>query len=278
MASSVVSCLELPGQANYSAGCAFLEAFCQFRHSNGLPATVLNICPIRGVGYVAKNPRAMRNMTAQGVYFLGEREFLDFVSLNILDSNQDTRFDDQKKTASFSLANSGSAWRNPNQVVAGLRSASQVDFGYHLDSPHNKTNWRRDRRMGFYHNMRTNKNAEATGNSTNETSALATFLSRIHQEPGLLAESGTVGFLASEIGKEVLGFIIRSESDVDVSKTLAELGLDSLVAHELRRWFRQVFGITMSVLEIMGAGTLMQLGEVIKDRLVESLHHADLED
>src|SRR5690349_4595988 len=74
-ASSVVSVIDEAGQGNYSAGCVFLEAFCQYRRSLGLPATVLNICPVEGVGYIAENPHARRNVRAQGIYCLGEHEF-----------------------------------------------------------------------------------------------------------------------------------------------------------------------------------------------------------
>ena len=40
-----------PGQGNYNAANTFMESFCQYRHSLGLPASVLNICPIEGVGF-----------------------------------------------------------------------------------------------------------------------------------------------------------------------------------------------------------------------------------
>ena len=60
----------------------------------------------------------------------------------------------------------------------------------------------------------------------------------------------------------------ESDTDTDVSMTLSKIGLDSLMAIELCRWLRQVFGIAMSVLEVMGTGTLLQLGEVVRDKLL----------
>lgn len=82
--------MDQPGQGHYLATGTFLEAFCQYRHSLGLPASVLNICPVEGVGFVAENPQAenpqaKNSMKTQGISSLGEREFLDFLELSHLD-------------------------------------------------------------------------------------------------------------------------------------------------------------------------------------------------
>ena len=86
LASSIITISDTLGQGNYVAANVFNESFCRYRHSLGLPASVLNIAAIRDVGFVAENPHAMRNMKAQGVYLPGEREFLDFFELSLLDN------------------------------------------------------------------------------------------------------------------------------------------------------------------------------------------------
>ncbi|KAK0651152.1 KR domain-containing protein [Cercophora newfieldiana] len=84
LASSTVTAVDQPGQGSYKAGCVFLESFCQYRHSLGLPASVLSICPIEDVGFVAENAFAKRNTIAQGNYMLGEREFPECVEASLL--------------------------------------------------------------------------------------------------------------------------------------------------------------------------------------------------
>lgn len=48
-----------------------------------------------------------------------------------------------------------------------------------------------------------------------------------------------------------------------------QLGVDSLVAVELRNWFRQKVGLDMSVIGILGSVSIAELGEKAMARLVE---------
>ncbi|KAK3360559.1 polyketide synthase [Lasiosphaeria hispida] len=268
MASSLITVVDQPGQANYSAGCAFLEAFCQYRHALGLPATVLNICPVDGAGYVADNPFARRNMKAQGLYFLGEQEFLDFVHHHLLHPGGGDE--------SGGTLTNRTPWQNHGQVLMGLRSE------LHLDDPNNRTNWRRDRRMGIYHNVSPGGDDDvAKARDRSETSALAVFLSRVlapGQEDGeaaaLLASPDNIEFLAREIGKKIFEFMLKPVEDaneIDTNLTLGQIGLDSLMAIELRRWFMRVFSMVVSVLEIMGSGSLIQLAGLVAAKLTEKV-------
>jgi acyl carrier protein len=262
LASSLITAIDQPGQGNYMASNTFMEAFCQYRHSLGLPASVLNICAIEGVGFVAENPIARRNVKAQGLYFLGEREFLDMVELGM-------RGDPPALSAASPSSSPPRAWSNSGQIFMGLRSEM------HLDDPSNRTNWRRDRRMGTYHN-----DAPAAAAAAQELSAVKQFLSRLaaeHDEQGgeavvaLLDQQATTEFIALETGRKIYDFMLQPEAEVDINLSLQQIGLDSLMAIELRRWFRQAFGLQISVLEVMNTPSLGQLGVVVAEKLKEKL-------
>jgi len=244
LASSVVSMTHQIGQGNYSAANTYLEALCQYRLRQGLPASVLNISPIRGVGFVSEDAAAQRSMKLQGIPDLTEANYLDFLELCMHTSQE------KQLTAGPTTTEK---WANHAQMVMGLRS--ELD----LEDPNNRTNWRRDRRMGSYHNVRT-QDDNAGGDSSSQ---LKTFLSSLSQDIEILAQPESLALLAREVGNKVSSIMLKPEGAVDLNVSLAQMGLDSLMATELRRWFRQMFGLQVSTLDIMGSGSLMSLAETI---------------
>lgn len=245
LASSLVTIVEQPGQGNYSAANTYLEAFCQWRRALDLPASILNICPIDGVGFVAENSFARKNMKAQGLYFLGESELLDFLELSMWASRP-----------TISQAEDKRGWKNTGQIVMGLKSEGD------LNDTNTRTNWRRDRRMGFYHNS-----VEKVESDRGGSSELAAFLATANNDPEILTRHESTTYLATEIGKKIYSFMLKPEDDLDISLSLTQIGLDSLMAIELRRWWKLALGMDISVLEIMAAGSIEALGSLAARQL-----------
>ena len=255
--SSLGTVLQQPGQSNYNAANTFLESFCRYRHSLGLPASVLNICPIEDVGYVAENSEARQKLRSQGHWFLDEYALLKFLDLSIRHSKPAHRASGENHKAH--------SWVNSSQIIMGLRSEIP------LNNPSNHVTWRFDRRMGLYHNIVGEQNYQNVA----ERDGLRSFLARAFDLPSLLNDPSSKEYLSSEIGKKIFSFIMKEKEDLDISLSLVDVGLDSLMAIELRRWYKQVFGIEISVLEILGSGTIAGLGEIATKVLQKKFDEAE---
>ncbi|GKT44344.1 highly reducing polyketide synthase gloL [Colletotrichum spaethianum] len=259
MASSLVSVIDQTGQGNYGAANTFLEAFGQYRRSMGLPASVLNISPIDGIGYVAENPHARRSIKFQDMGFETESDFLDAVELSLLHSRIHVEEDSLKTTA-----NPPEPWANKSQIVMGLRST--VD----LNDEAARTNWRFNRRMGFYHNRKPKGGqCNTEGDIAGANQALKNFLARVSRDISVLEDDSELSFLARHIALKILDMTLKpADTPVDPNtSTLSQMGIDSLMAVELRRWFRSAFGLQISALELMQAGTMMQVARTIAGKI-----------
>jgi hypothetical protein len=233
LASSIVTAIDQPGQGNYKAANTFIEAFCQYRHSLGLPASVLSICPIDNVGFFTENAWAVRKAKSQGQYFLGEKEFLNYMEASLLNSSPQGSFGGDSP-ATISSSGPTTSWETKGHLIMGLRS------DLHLDDPKNPINWRRDCRMGLYHNIP----IEEATNTAADSTRLNQFLQSLTSDEtgGILADEASIDFLAFETGQKIHDFLLRTDAEVNIELTLSQIGLDSLTAIELRRWFRQAFG------------------------------------
>ena len=224
------------GQANYSAANSYLAAFTQFRHSLGLPAAVLNVGVMDDVGYVVENQALLDQFRSLSYHTLTETDLLDALTFMLLH---------QKPPP----VTSGS-FCNPSELVIGLKSTKSL-----LD-PNNRCLWKRDARMALAH-LEDGECPSATG-SENFTQ----FMRNATADPSILDVQANREFLTSQIGEVVYNLMSRDVKDLDVNMTMSGLGVDSLVAIEIRNWWRRTLGINTSVLELMSAGSIARLGDL----------------
>ncbi|KAI8959795.1 hypothetical protein F5Y11DRAFT_350189 [Daldinia sp. FL1419] len=116
-----------------------------------------------------------------------------------------------------------------------------------LNDSNTRNNWCQERRMGFYHNY--NEKEANTKGSSNELIAL---LAQIADDVEVLDDRQSTTWI------------------------LLQIALDSLVAIELHRWWKQVLGSRISVLEIMAIGTVLALGDITAEGLTEKFSGSDI--
>ncbi|KAL4968634.1 reducing polyketide synthase sphB [Aspergillus stella-maris] len=260
--SSMSSVIGLPGQANYASGNSFLDAFVQYRNGLNLPCSAVDIGPVADVGFLSEREALLRTATLTGFKTLQEQEMLDSIGLSMMAQIPPPSQDE--KWSSFS---------DPNVFVLGLESTIP------LDSPSNRAVWKKDRRMAIYHNSSSpsSSSSSSTTDPSSSPDILKTYLASARADPSLLKSptSGASSFFATEIGKRLFRLLLKDERDINTGLALSDLGLDSLVAIELRAWWKGAFGFDISVLEMLSLGSLQALGGFVVERLVKGFDEAE---
>ena len=250
--SSLSGTIGQPGQANYASANTFLDAFVQYRTHIGLTASSIDIGAVRDVGVLSQNLGLRQKMENSGWRLLNENELLDALHLAIVNGKSRYRESDDGLTCKETFV-----------IGAHDLSASTHDANY-------RPKWSGDRRMAILASGSYSTNDETTASDT----TLRTFIKNAKTDPAILKGADASSFLALEIGKSLLALLSKPQDDLNTSLSLLDLGMDSLVATELRAWWKRVFGLDVSILELRGMGTLEMLGrhaaEGLRTKIQES--------
>ena len=251
--SSISGTVGNPGQANYASANTFLDSFVQFRHGKGLSASVLDVGAMGDVGYVSQNQAVMEQLKARIGYVLQEQDLLDSLELAI-----------KRSRPRAEVHTDG--YLNESQLGIGLRMTQPIL------SPENRAVWKRDVRMSIYRNLEVAADADEDKTSSAPGSDnLKGFLTAAADNPHMLTQESSVVVISQHIGATLLGFMMKPVEELDIKAGPIALGMDSLVAIELRNRCRQRFGLDVSVLEIMGAASIEQLGSSVAQGLAAKL-------
>jgi NAD(P)-dependent dehydrogenase (short-subunit alcohol dehydrogenase family) len=229
------------GQANYAAANTFLDAFVQYRTNMGLPCTAIDIGAVEGVGFLYEN-EDLKKMS--GTDWRAIREAQLFEGLIVATQTQ------QKP-------NLGSSnFVDQHNFLLGITPTVP------LSSPAASARLREDIRMAVYHNKSSGRN-----DSVAPSDGLGSFLAKAKNDPSIFKSPETTALIAREIGRHLFGLLQKSDEEVNISMTLTDLRMDSMVATEMRAWWRQVFGFDISTLDMLAMGTLDALGKRATERL-----------
>jgi len=220
------------GQSVYTGSSTFLEAFVDHRHQKGLPATVIHLPPVSGIGLVAETNLIQRLRSTIGAVLRGT-EVLTLVEAAILGESAGLATDG--KHLSWSLV--------PGTEVAQL----PWEHFKHLSA------------MGRRRHAKSLLNGALSesleGGSNDKTIGKQDL------------KSAGPEVLMSALSDKVSAMTAIERSEITPDRSLQDYGLDSLISLELRNWIRRNFEVDMSVKDINSSADLRVVAGRIKERI-----------
>lgn len=237
------------GLANYNAANSFLDAFVQYRHRANLPASVLDIGAMSDVGVVSQSHSMITKFEKSGVRLLREQEFLDAMALAMLRSSPNIA----------SPTNNGS-YSEPSQILIGLETVVPIS------SPSSRVAWKRDIRMSIYHNINSHMGPGPAGGTKKNGSQ--NLLSIVQSQPGGLEGDDAVMTIANRLAGVLGEILVKDDGVIAVDESLERLGVDSLVAMEVRNWIRRELNIELSVFAVVQSASFLCLADKVRKALI----------
>lgn len=225
--SSVAGTIGNRGQGAYAAANVFLDAFMEYRRSQGLPGTSIDLTAVRDVGYLAevdskRQQEVLKNIGTDGM-------------------------DEAEVLALFAAAITGDLTRScGGHCITGLELGSTLD---HF--------WAQDAKFSILYEEAKAKHGSAGGAGGGPSVPLNTQLANAPSKEEALQ------ICYEALAAKLAQVLVISIEDMDPSITVASLGLDSLVAIEIRNWIAREANANVQVLELLSSGSLIALAEII---------------
>ena len=238
------------GQSNYASANTFLDSFAQYRQSLGQAASVIDIGPVDDIGYVNYSPATRESLLTTFESLSTEQDLLDLLQLAISRSSP--------QSAPQTKGSPLSGYQSPCHIIQAFESRA-------ASTNSQDGIWKRDARTAIWENIQQTSTLDGSGAADH----LTQFLSNFKDDPIKMDQKSSADLIAQELAICVWSFLGKEENDIDLSLTLAAVGVDSLVAIEVRNWWKQTLGVNISILELMNGGSIEQLGEMALKRLKE---------
>ncbi|XXG99911.1 hypothetical protein Hte_006252 [Hypoxylon texense] len=268
MITSALSVYAFPTQGAYTAANNFQDAFARYRRKLGLPASTASFSLIRGATNVGTSDITVNLFERNKALTLEESQFLTLIEPAFL-NNQTTTATMMEGKASLgmqwlgqqhdplSAANLHAAYLDPSSMMAKKREDQAGDTP---PSSNAVPRWYGDGRVSLimraFADMKqhyAHAHAQASveqGGSKNTVAALRKEFDAAISK-GAAGRASAVALARDAIVRAVADMLFVDVESIDPGKSVADLGVDSLIAAELRNWFLQALRTNISMLDLL---------------------------
>ncbi len=228
--SSIAGIIGHPAQVNYTAACAFQDAFMHYRRGRGQPAFAIDVGVVGDAGFVSESPAVFANMKRQGFAIISVAELL--------------------ATLDYVLAASG--------------LECQAAIGLVPDAGIKKPDWLVQRHLS--HLVQDSALFAGAGRDDGSGSG-SDHIDKIGRAKTVEEAVEAVG---AAVLDELSKLIVTPVDRILPHRTLDSYGVDSLVAVELRNWVVAMLAADVSLLLIRESRSIENLTHLVasKSRLV----------
>ncbi|KAL8654407.1 MAG: hypothetical protein Q9226_003450 [Calogaya cf. arnoldii] len=243
MLSSSASVIGNSGQANYAAANGYLNSLPRQRRKRGLAASTVDIGRVAGIGYVETAGQAVMNqLTRFGLMAINETEFHQMMAETIRAGYPQPN---DKETVPEAVVTTG---------IRTIRDDEDIQ-GPWFDNPR------------FSHCIVETKGIQSEAEQGGKKAMLP--VSEQLSKASSMEEALEVMI---ECFSTKLRLILQiSDPSIDNDAPLVELGVDSLVAVEVRSWFLKEVKVDIPVLKVVGGASPAELCQQALGKLPEEM-------
>ncbi|AEO67408.1 polyketide synthase [Thermothielavioides terrestris NRRL 8126] len=237
MLSSTAGVIGLASQSAYAAGNTFQDALARHRVSKGLPAVAIDLGGVDEVGFVAENGGAVRERVERTLgKIIPIARVLRLIEAAVCEPMPPTP--------------------EASQVITGIIDYDRLPAGAAVkQDPRFST-----LKLGSSAGLRASSSAGAAATHSPDD-ALKQGLVAAATSPEARAAVVMAGLM-----HKLAALFNLAEAEIDATGSLAAVGVDSLVAVELRNWLSSVVQAHVTVFEILQAATLREFAALVARR------------
>ena len=256
MPTSALSVYGFATQGAYTAANNFQDAFARYRRRLGLPASTTSFSLIKEATKVGTDAITVDTFERNKALTLGESQFLAllepaFLNNRTADMTSSEQWFGQQQDP-LSAANLHT-YLDPTGMMAKKRE----DMASNAPSSAILPRWYSDGRVSlmmraFSDAQRQSAHLQGSSDegSKNTVAHLRGEFDAAVRE-GITGRAATIALVQSAIANVVAEMLFVDAESIDSAKSVADLGVDSLIAAELRNWFVQALGTNISMLDLL---------------------------